>query len=51
MPVEGTTVSSIKTEPYDRLRLQAKKQRRNISDTLDIVLDYYEKNHSGEESE
>lgn len=45
MPVKGSTVSTIKTAPYDRLREEAKKQRRNISDTLDIILDSWEKNY------
>lgn len=50
MPVKGNVVSTLKEEPYDRLRKEAKIQRRSISDTLDIVLDFWNKHHSEEDS-
>ncbi len=50
MPVRGSVVSTIKEEPYERLRLESKKQRRTISDTLDDILDFWIKHHQ-EDSE
>ena len=51
MPVRGSVVSTIKEEPYERLRFEAKNQRRTISDTLDIVLDFWDSHHKKEDSE
>ena len=51
MPVKGNVVSTLKEEPYDRLRKEAKKQRRSISDTLDIIIDFWDKKHRKEDSQ
>ena len=51
MPVKGSVVSTIKEEPYERLRLESKKQRRTISYTLDAILDFWDKHHKQEDSE
>ena len=48
MPVKGNIVSTLKEEPYERLKKEAKNQRRTISDTLDIVLDFWDENHEQE---
>jgi hypothetical protein len=43
MPIEGYTSTTLKTEVYIRLKKSAEKQKRSLSQALDVLLDMWDK--------
>lgn len=43
MPIEGYTSTTLKTEVYLRLKKTAVKQKRSMSQALDVLLDMWDK--------